>query len=153
MKNKLMITSCLSAFITFTAPFALADAPQTQPGDMVKVLDDLKSSGYPIVKKIEFNTLNGAYNATVVNGEGRNLDIQINPQSGEMTRLKNDVEGLKASDVAKKVQEAGFANIYEMSIGMFGNKYYVKVINDKGQKITLTVDGKTGNILNKPNSN
>ena len=146
MKNKALISIIIGSIFAFSAPLTFADAPQTQPGQMVKALDDLKSKGYVIVKKIEFDTTNGAFIAKVVNGEGKNIEIQINPQSGEMTKPKSDIEGFTAIEIAKKVQDAGYSNIYEISTELLSNTYEVKVLDDKGQKVSLKLDAKSGNI-------
>ncbi|MBI2792852.1 MAG: PepSY domain-containing protein [Gammaproteobacteria bacterium] len=146
MNNKALISFVLGSFIAFNASATLADAPQTQPGQMIKALEDLKSKGYVIVKKIEFDTTNGAFVAKVVNGEGKNIEIQINPQSGEMTKPKNDIEGFTAIEIAKKAQDAGYNNIYEINTELLSNTYEVKALDDKGQKVSLKMDAKSGNI-------
>ncbi len=146
MKGKTLISVILCSTLAIAAPFVFADAPKTQPGEMLKVLNDLKSKGFTIVKKIEFNVENGAFEAKVVNAEGKNISIQINAQSGEMTKLVSDIEGLTALDIAKKVSDAGYSNIFEINTELFGNEYEVMAMDSKGQKIKLKVDVKSGKI-------
>ncbi len=147
MKQSRLMLLVLSSFITFTTPNLLADAPTTQPGQMISVLEELKAKGFVIIKKIEFDTTNGTYVAKVLNAQGSNLNIQINPQTGEVTTTANEVLGLSTLEVALKVKEAGYSNIYEIKTELFGNQYIVKTIDDQGRKVTMNVDFKTGKIL------
>ena len=147
MKSSTLISICLGSLLAFTSPLTLAEASKSQPGQMVKVLDDLKDKGYVIVKKIDFDNDKGMYKAKVVNAQGKNIEIQINAQSGEMVKPKDDIEGLTAIEIAKKVQDAGYSNIYEINTEMLGNHYDVKVLDDKGNKLSLKVDPKSGNVV------
>ncbi len=147
MKQSLIMTLILSSFITFTSQSLLADAPTTQPGQMIAVLEELKSKGFVIIKKIDFDVTNGTYAAKVLNAQGKNIDIQVNPQTGEVTKTANEILGLSTLEVAMKVKEAGFPNIYEITTELFGNQYIVKTIDDHGHKVTMNVDFKTGKIL------
>ncbi len=146
MKNSTLVSICLGSILAFTAPLTFAEDAKSQPGQMVKVLDDLKDKGYVIVKKIEFSKDKGTFKAKVVNAQGKNIEIQINPQTGEMIKPKDDMEGMTAIDIAKKVQDAGYKNIEEINTEILGNHYDVKVIDDKGSKLSLKVDAKSGNI-------
>jgi uncharacterized membrane protein YkoI len=116
---------------------------------MVKALDDLKDKGYVIIKKIEFDNHKGTFKAKVLNAQGKNIDISINPQSGELTKPKNDVEGLSAIEIAKKVQDAGYSNIIEINTEILRNQYDVKILDEKGNKIDLKIDAKSGNVIKK----
>lgn len=146
MKSSTLISLCLGSIFAFASPLSLADTAQSQPGQMYKVLTALQSKGYVIVKKVEFDKSKGDYMAKVVNAEGKNITLQINPQTGELTKEKGDITGWTAIEVAKKVEDAGYKNIYEINTEIFGNEYDVKVLNDKGEKVSLKVDVKSGNI-------
>ncbi len=147
MKRSQIMALFLSPLITFTTQSLLADAPTTQPGQMITVLEELKSKGFVIIKKIDFDVTNGTYAAKVLNAQGKNIDIQINPQTKEVTKPVNEVLGLSTLEVALKVKEAGFPNIYEVTTEYFGNQYIVKTIDNHGHKVTMNVDFKTGKIL------
>ncbi len=144
MKSKTHIIFSLISLLSM--PLAFADAPQTMPGQMLKVLDSLHAKGFNIVKKIEFNQENGAFEANVLNAEGKTINIQINPITGEMTKPKGEIIGLTAIEIAKKLQTAGYSNIYEINTELFANKYVVKVLDENGKKQDLKVDVKTGEI-------
>lgn len=146
MKNSTVVSLCFGSLLAFAAPLSLADSAQSQPGQMYKVLTELKAKGYVIVKKIEFDGSNGAFMANVVNAEGKNLKLQIDPQTGKIAKEKGDITGWTAMEAAKKVQDAGYTNIYEINTETFGNQFDVKALNDKGEKISLKVDVKSGNI-------
>jgi len=146
MKNATLISICLGSVLAFTAPLTLAEDAKSQPGQMVKVLDNLKEKGYIIIKKIGFDKEKGNYKAKVVNAQGKNIEIQINPESGEMIKPKGEMEGMTAIEIAKKVQDGGYTNIDEINTEILGDHYDVKIVDDKGNKLSLKVDAKSGNI-------
>ncbi|MBN9288370.1 MAG: hypothetical protein BGO43_09060 [Gammaproteobacteria bacterium 39-13] len=147
MKNIISASFLLGSFLIVLSPLSLAEGVKTQPGQMDKALSALQDKGYVIVKKIEFNSKNGTFMAKVVNAEGKNLNLQIDPQTGELSKEKGDITGWTAREIAKKVNDAGYDNIYEINTELFGNAYKVKALNDKGEKVSLKVDAKTGKII------
>lgn len=147
MKIIKVSAAVLGFAISCVMPLGFCDAPSTHSGEMLKVLNDLKGKGFIIIKKIEFNSLNGAFEATVVNQEGKNLSLQINPQSGEITRPASEAIGLTALEIAKKLNSAGYSNIVEINTDIFENGYSAKVIDNAGHKLKLNINAKTGEIL------
>ncbi len=146
MKTITLVSLFLGAGLAFASPLALAGDMKSEPGQMVKVLNDLKSKGYMIVKKVEFDDSNGDFKADVVNAEGKNLEITVNPKTGKMVKPKDDITGWTAFEIAKKVQNAGYKNMYEINTEMLGHEYKVKALDEKGEKITIKVDVETGKI-------
>ncbi len=115
MKSNAIVSLCLSSLLAFSSPALLAETFKSQPGQMYKVLTSLKAKGYVIVKHIEFDDSNGEFKAVVVNAEGKNLDLKINPKTGQMSKEKGDITGWTAIEIAKKVQDAGYKNIYDIN--------------------------------------
>lgn len=146
MKNSTLISLCLGSILAFTAPLTLAEEHKSQPGQMYKALTKLKDKGYVIIKKIEFDDDNGTYMATAVNAEGKNITLQVNPKTGTLAKEKGDITGLTAMEVAKKVQDQGYKNIYSINTEIFGDEFNVKALDDKGEKVSLKVDVKTGKV-------
>ncbi len=146
MKITTLASLFLGAAVVFASPLVLANAMKSEPGQMVKVLNDLKSKGYTIVKKIEFNEDNGDYKADVVNAAGKDLEISVNPKTGKMVKPKDDVTGWNALEIAQKVQHAGYKNIYEINTELMGNEYKVKALDEKGEKISIKVEIQSGKI-------
>lgn len=146
MKNKTLISICLGSLLAFTAPLTLADTMHSEPGQMGNALKSLKSKGYVIVKKIEFENKTGDFKAKVVNAEGKNIEIMINSKTGELAKPSGDITGFTAEEIAQKVSDAGYPNIYEINTEIFGNQYDVKAMDNKGKKVSLKVDVKTGSI-------
>ena len=140
------LTLASSVLALFAANVMATDVIPDAPNQMSQVLSDLSNKGYQIVKEVEFDSSNGIYNAKVVNADGKNMNLQVNPKTHEITKSKDDAEGMPALDVAKKVETAGYANIYRINSDMFGDKYSVTVVDKDGKKIDLTVDSKNGNI-------
>ncbi len=147
MKSNTIVSLCLGSLLAFTSPLLLAEDFKSQPGQMYKALTSLKAKGYVIVKHIEFDDSNGEFKATVVNAEGKNLDLKINAKTGQMSKDKGDITGWTAIEIAKKVQDAGYKNIYDINTELLGNEYKVKALDDKGDKVSLKVDVETGNIV------
>ncbi len=136
----------LGTVLMFTSPFVLAATPKSQPGQMLKALVFLQSKGYIIVKKIEFQKDSGIYKANVVNAEGKSLEIKVNPETGEMQKPEEDITGWTAIQIAKKLEDAGYNNIYEINTQLLGHQYDVKVLDDSGQELNIKVDVESGNI-------
>ncbi|MGD9593112.1 MAG: PepSY domain-containing protein, partial [Candidatus Berkiella sp.] len=114
MKTATLVSIVLSSLIVMTAPLALADTTKSQPGQMMKVLDDLKDRGFTIIKKIEFADDKGTFKANALDTQGNDIEIQVNPVTGEMKKPTEGL-GLSAREIAIKVQDAGFPNIAEIS--------------------------------------
>lgn len=146
MKTTTLTSLFLGAALAFTSPLVLAGNMKSEPGQMVKVLNDLKAKGYTIVKKVEFNDNNGDYKADVVNAEGKNLEITVNPKTGKMVKPKDDITGWTAFEIAKKVNNAGYKNIYEINTELLGHEYKIKALSEKGEKIIIKADVETGKI-------
>jgi uncharacterized membrane protein YkoI len=148
MKNKTIILStlCLGSLLAFASPLTFAADLKSQPGEMVKVLKDLQAKNYIIVKKIKFDDNKGDFKADVLNAEGKTIEITINPKTGQMVKPKDDITGWTAVQIAKKVADAGYKNIYEIDTEMFGHEYHVKVLDTKQEKVTIKVDVETGKI-------
>jgi hypothetical protein len=149
MNHKLLLSAVLTTLISFVSPLSVAADFQSQPGQMLKALNGLKDKGYLVVKEIKFNDDKGTFEATVANAEGKDLNITINPQTGEMTKPKGDIVGLTAREIAEKVEAAGYPNIYQINTEMLGNEYNVKVRDPQGKDLSLKVDVRTGSIKSK----
>lgn len=148
MKNKTVALSalCLGALLAFASPLTLAAELKSQPGQMFKVLKTLQSKGYIIVKNVKFDNEKGDFKANVLNAEGKTIEITVNPQTGQMVKPKEDITGWTAVQIAKKVEEAGYKNIYEIDTEMFGHEYHVKVLDAKNETVSIKVDVETGKI-------
>lgn len=146
MKKTVLTTLLLGTVFMFASPMVLAADMKSEPGQMVKVLSELKAKGYSIVKKIEFNDDNGNFKADVVNAAGKNIEISINPKTGKIDKPKDDVTGWNALEIAQKVQHAGYKNIYEINTELMGNEYKVKALDEKKEKIVIKVDIASGKI-------
>lgn len=145
MKTSSLVSILMASALVVCAPLALANTVEN-PGQMTKVLEDLKSKGYDIVKKIEFNDDKNMYNAKVVNAEGKGMKLKIDAKSGEITKAKDAVEGITALEVAQKVQAAGYTSIQKIDTETFGNDYYVKALGKDNKVINLEVDAKSGKV-------
>jgi len=125
------------------APLVFAATAKSEVS-MSKALMNLQSQGFSIVRKIELE--HNEYVAKVINAEGKEMKIRINSQTGELTKPKSRQERLSALDIAKKVEEAGYKNIYKIDTEWFRDEYEVKAKDSNGKDLELSVDAKTGKI-------
>ena len=146
MNKKTLATLVLGSLIAFSSSTAFAVDVKSQPGQMLKALVFLQSKGFIIVKKIEFQKDSGIYKANVVNAEGKSLEIKVNAETGEMQKPQEDITGWTAIQIAKKLEDAGYKNIYEINTQLLGHEYDVKVLDEKGNQLSIKVDVESGNI-------
>ena len=122
-----------------------AMADDTIPTDTLqfsKLLQNLQSSGYNVVLKVEFD--DGMYKANVIDSQGKQIKVQIAPTSGEVTKPKNETTQLTMMDAVKKAEQAGYHNFYKITSGH--DKYEIKAMNKENKKVSIEVDTKTGKI-------
>ncbi len=146
MKNTTLIAICMGTLLTVGAPLSMAKDEMTS--DMMpisKALTALKTKGYSVVKKIEFD--DGIYEAKALNALGKEIKVKINAKTGEIEKDKDNVAWLSALDVAKKVEDAGYRNISK--IDAEGKEYEVKALNKEGKETKLLINAQSGEIATK----
>ncbi len=145
MKKSAIAIICVGSLLGLSAPHLLAKEMPADMMQMSKVLSDLKSKGYSIVKKVEFEK--GMYEIQAINGEGKSEKIKMNGKTGEIVKPKDNKEYMSALEIAKKVEEAGYHNIFKIETEWFGKKYEVKAYNKENKKVKLDVDAVSGKVM------
>lgn len=147
MKKQALIALCLGSLLAFSSSIAVAkdDNIPDNAVKMSKALESLKTKGFNVVRKIEFD--DDAYTASVINAEGKEVKIYVNSQTGEVSPPKESNDSLSALEVAKKVEQAGYQKIYKIDTQWFRDRYEVKAYDRNGKKVELDVDAKSGKIL------
>lgn len=145
MKNKYLLSIAISSCLfANTQGVWAADEPPKNTLPMSHIIQELKSSGVHVIKEIKFE--NGNYVAETVNPQGTEVKTEINPTTGKVNKTDNKSENIKLSilEAAKRVEGSGYKNIYKIDTS--GTKYEVKAYDQQGKKVSLDVDGNTGEI-------
>lgn len=145
MKKQLFTTLVLGASLALYSSMSLAadDAiitTNTMP--MSKILSNLQEQGYSVVLKVELD--DGKYKAKVIDAKGKEVKLNITPQTGEVIRPKAQASHLTMIEAVKKAEEAGYKNIYKVSSGH--NEYEMKGFDKDNKKVSIDVDAATGKI-------
>lgn len=139
----IMIRSILALTFVFGVSSVYAEDIPKNLMPMTQVLQKLQSSGYNVVKKIEYN--DDKYEATALNVVGEEVKLEVAPVTGEIMKPERDkTPTVSIFDAAQKVETAGYKNIYYMNVDK--DKYEVKAYNKEDKKVSLDVDAQTGAI-------
>lgn len=142
MNKTTLLAACVGAMVAFSAPLAIAKDDMTNMMPMSKALNGLKTKGFDVVKKIEFD--DGMYEAKIMNALGKEIKVKMNAKTGEIEKPKEGLVWLSALDVAKKVEDAGYHSISK--IDTEGKEYEVKALTKEGKEAKLKVNAQTGEI-------
>lgn len=147
MKKHTLVALLGGCLLAFSTQAVLADDIPTTSIQMSSILQNLQTKGYNNVKKIKFE--DGEYEAKVINAQGREEKLHINPQTGAILNAPKAAQAnITALEAAKKVEAAGYHNIYKLE-AEDGNEYEVKAIDKNGKKAELKVNATTGEITPK----
>lgn len=142
MKKKNVASIIAGLTLAFATQISFADETPATLLDMSKILQNLNSKGYNIVRKVELE--HGMYEAETINTQGNEIKIQINAQTGEITSPKESNKQITMLDAVKKVETEGYHNISKIK-SEHGN-YEIKALDKDGKKVELKVDASTGKI-------
>lgn len=142
MNKSTLLAACVGAVMMMGAPLVMAKEDLANMMPMSKALNGLKTKGFDVVKKIEFE--DGMYEAKIMNSLGKEIKVKMNGKTGEIEKPKEGLVWLSALDVAKKVEEAGYTHISK--IDAEGKEFEVNALNKEGKETKLKVNGQTGEI-------
>lgn len=147
MKKKPLIGLFSGCLLLFVAQTTLADDLPKNSAQMSSILQNLQNKGYINVQKIKFE--HGRFEALAINANGNIEKLNIDPKTGEIVNQpQNTSKPLSALEIAKKVEEAGYHNIYKLDAEEH-NEYEVKALDKADKKVELKVDSSNGNITKK----
>jgi hypothetical protein len=144
MKKQLLSVIALGMAFTFS-PMVWADNTAPQPKDrlpMSKILQNLERDGYSIITKIELE--GEAFKARVFDARGKEHRVEVEPKSGKINHSKAQPTRLTLGEAVKKVEEAGYQNIYKVKAD--DNEYEMKAFDKDNKRVSLDVDAATGKI-------
>jgi hypothetical protein len=158
--KKLFIVSTIAAAIAFNSAYA-ADSVTTTTQTQIPVVQvpagtsatpaapqistiitKLQSKGYNIIRKIKFE--DGAYEADVINAQGNEVTVKINPLTGDFFGSTENLARLSMLAAVKVVEAAGYKNIYKVKSD--DDKYEVKALDKNGKEVGLEVNAISGEI-------
>jgi len=144
-EEKNMIASLVIGFcILFVVQTAFADT-STKPKNEMKItaaIEKLQAKGYKNIRKIEFK--DGYYEAKVMTADGYKAELRVNTKTGAIENPTKEVKSLGILEIIKKVQAAGYHDIYKISFDE--GKYEVAAIDQAGVDVKLDVNASTGEI-------
>ncbi len=144
MKTKDFVTVNALILLLTSSTIALAgDKLPEKSMPMSQILQSIQKQGFGTIVDIEYD--DGVYSAKAINYRGDNTSLEVAPLSGEIIKPKaEDRDQISIFDAAKKVEAAGYHNIYEMKTSK--SKYEVKAYDSNDKKVSLDVDVKSGTI-------
>jgi hypothetical protein len=151
MSKRTFIFFMTGFFIIFNAPSVLAEKVLPNVAVPISVvINQIEKKGYQDIRSVEFE--DGIYKAEATNREGKEVKIYIDPLTNKILsvkigwKIKRKINTVHFSvlDILKKVEEAGYQNIYEVELD--GNQYEIKAFDRSGRKSKLKVDINTGKI-------
>lgn len=144
MRNLLQI-SVLSGMLAMSG-LAIADttASTNAPAmSMMDVLNKLDAAGYSAIKEVELES-NGNYKVETINAKGEKIEFIVDSNKPVIEPGPKNMKILTASEVAKKVMDAGYMNITKVKFQ--GDSYDVKAQDKDGKMVRLDVNLMTGAI-------
>lgn len=142
--KKSVINSIIAASLLACSSSAIfANDVPTSSLPMSTILQNLKKSGYSVVEKVKFD--GDKYKVKAINPQGQEETVYVNAQSGQVqAKQPKAANNLTALDVAKKVEAAGYHNIYK--IDSEEDNYEVKAIDKSGKQVKLKVNSTSGEV-------
>lgn len=139
-------TILVGSLMALASTAILADDMPAKSIDMVNILTNLKDQGYVAVHEIKFD--DNVYKAEVINSAGNEVKVKIDAQTGKMieSTSKEKENNMSMLDAVKKVEAAGYHNIYAVESEDDGFK--MKAVDKDGKKVKINLD-LSGNVTSK----
>jgi hypothetical protein len=110
---------------------------------MMDVLTKLDAAGYHAVKEVDLGS-NGTYKVETIDAKGAKVEFTVDPAKPVIAAQPQGTKILTATEVAKKVMDAGYMNITKIKFK--GDSYSVKAHDKQGKNVELDVNLVTGEI-------
>jgi hypothetical protein len=132
-----------TANTTATTTATTTTAPAAPAMSMTEVLSKLDAAGYNVIKEVELGR-NGTYKVEAMNSKGQKVEFVVDPAKPMIEKQAQATKMLTASEVAKKVMDAGYTNITKIKFE--GSRYDVKAMDKQGKSVKMDVNAVTGEI-------
>jgi hypothetical protein len=146
MKKNVIASLVIGFCILFVMQNAFADkSSMLNNGMKISVaIQKLQAKGYKNIRKIEFK--DGFYEAKVMTADGYKADLRVNTKTGVIENPAKELKWLSILEIVKKVQAAGYHDIYKIKFDDGG--YEVAAFDKDGKDVQLDVDALTGEVKN-----
>lgn len=144
MKILSLVPTILGLFISIST-WANAIPQSSLP--MTTLIKKLESNGYVFIHEIEFS--DDTFKVEAVNKQGENVELTMNPETGEiLTNHEHEKSNMKLTmmDAVQAVENAGYHNIYKITVSLSKSNYEIKALDKNGGRISLNINGVTGEI-------
>ncbi|EDO66965.1 conserved hypothetical protein [Francisella tularensis subsp. holarctica FSC022] len=137
----LILTIVLTVTTLSSNGFA-ADIPNSTALPLAKVVNNIYSQGYSGINKIEFD--DGVYKATVINKDGQEQYLYIDPTTAAVPVPKQDTKEINMSQAIAAVSQDRCKNI--TSVEHYNGAYKVECLDANSQQVEVLVDAVSGKI-------
>lgn len=138
-----MKTIALSAALALSV--AGAAMAQSQAGALTEaqVRTHLQDQGYSHIDDLKFK--HGMWHAEARSGNGKHVDLRIDPDSGKAYADEQKVSRLSKDDVRASLASAGYTDVHDVEFedGM----WRAKAENSAGKDVKLQIDPDTGKVV------
>jgi uncharacterized membrane protein YkoI len=144
MKKNIIASLVIGFCILFVVQTAFADE-SSMPKNVMKInvaIQKLQAKGYKNIREIEFN--DGFYEAEIMTANGNKVEVRVNTKTGAVENPTKEMKSLGILEIVKKVQAAGYHDIYKISFD--DGEYEVAAFDKDGKDVQLDVNASTGEI-------
>ncbi|WP_150467498.1 PepSY domain-containing protein [Francisella sp. SYW-9] len=131
----------LSVAILSSVAFA-DDVPPSNAVSLSKIVANIYSQGYDGIFKIKYD--DGVYKAKVINKDGQEQNLYIDPTTGAVPAQKSKVKEINMSQAIKAVPKDRCKTITEVknSRGVFK----VECLDSNNQEVNVVIDAISGKV-------
>ncbi len=140
--HALMLSAVLSVAAMPVLVLAQSAPAQTGTPTKAQIEQQLQSSGYTKVHDLKFD--DGLWQARATSADGKNVDVKVDPNSGEILADKT-VSQVGKDDIRASLSTSGYTNAHD--IDFEDGVWKAKAKNANGDKVKLRLSPKDAGII------
>ena len=142
--KKLTLSICgVALSIVMLSSTAIADdIPPTGALPISKVVANIYSQGYDGINKIKYD--DGVYKAKVINKDGQEQSLYIDPTTGTVPAQKSKVKEINMSQAIKAVPKDRCKTITEVKNSR--GAFKVECLDSNNQEVNVVIDAISGKV-------
>ncbi|WP_414654041.1 PepSY domain-containing protein [Francisella uliginis] len=118
------------------------DIPPTTAVPISKVVANIYSQGYDGINKIKYD--DGVYKAKVINKDGQEQNLYIDPTTGAVPAQKSKVKEINMSQAIKAVPKDRCKTITEVKNSR--GAFKVECLDSNNQEVNVVIDAISGKV-------
>ncbi len=141
-----MKTIALSAALALALGVAGAAMAQSQANGTLteaQIRTHLQDQGYTHIDDLKFK--HGMWRADARSGNGKHVDLRIDPTTGKAYADDQKVSRLGKDDVRASLASAGYTNVHDVEFE--DGVWQAKAENSAGKDVKLQIDPDTGKVV------